>query len=145
MHRFRHRWHLAGAIFFGLLTLAEGLQWVWLLPTLEADTTGAAALGLTPEAHYTRRVILAALAAAAVLFSGATLISLFRRARTARFTALFVGLVLIANGAYYIVTALFQLQRNVAVNLALGAAVGLVGALAIWIGRRATRLYREED
>jgi uncharacterized membrane protein len=71
-------------------------------------------------------------------------VSLFRRARTARFTSAFTGGLFVMYGLYQIVSGIFQLTLNQTTVITAGTIYIVIGFLAVWLGRKAYRTARRE-
>lgn len=137
-------WRLVGVIVFSVFALMEVGDWLGLLPGYSDPNQYARLVGLSLEEEIFRLIMLSSLAAGIVVCSVATVVSLFRRARTARFTSAFAGSLFIAYGLYQLFAGMFQLRANQQAVLIAGVIYLLVGVVAIWLGRKAYRAARRE-
>lgn len=138
-------WRLIGVFafsFFALLELGD-----LLLEFLPGDPglNGANELaGLSVNEQILRLVLLSVFAGSLFAASLATVISLFRRARTARYTSVVVGLLSVGYGIFQIASGLIWVPVNPARLIGVGVLYVLFGPVAIWLGRQATH-YRPDD
>lgn len=137
-------WRLAGVVVFSIFALVEVGDWLGLIPGYSDPDQYARLVGLSLEEEIFRLIVLSSLAAGIVVCSVATVVSLFRRARTARFTSAFAGGLFIAYGLYQLFAGMFQLRANQQAVLVAGVIYLLVGVFAIWLGRKAYRAARRE-
>jgi len=137
-------WRLAGVIVFSVFALMEMGDWLGLLPGYSNPGQYARLMGLTTESEIFRLIVLSTLAAGIVVCSLATVVSLFRRARTARFTSAFTGGLFMIYGVYQLFTGMFQLRVSQQPVMVAGAIYLALGVFAIWLGRKAYRAARRE-
>jgi hypothetical protein len=138
------RWRLIGVIafsFFALLELADLALEFW--PGYSGPGAAAELAGLSANEQIIRLLLLSMFAGGISAASLATVISLFRRGRTARSTSVVAGVLYIGYGLFQIASGLFWLPVNQAALIAIGALYLVFGPIAIWLGRQATH-YRPE-
>lgn len=137
-------WRLVGVVVFSIFALMEAGDWVGLWPGYSDPGQYAQLVGLSTEAEIFRLIVLSTLATGIVVCSLATVVSLFRRARTARFTSAFTGGLFMAYGVYQLFTGMFQLRASQQPVMVAGVIYVGLGIFAIWLGRKAYRAARRE-
>jgi hypothetical protein len=137
-------WRLVGVFafsFFTLLELGDLLQ--EFLPVELGLGVLSEMAGLSANEQIGRLLLLATFAGGISAASLATVISLFRRGRTARYTSLVVGVLSLGYGLFQIGSGLFWIEVNQPALAAIGVLHLIFGPVAIWLGRQATH-YRPE-
>lgn len=138
------RWRLVGVIvfsFFALVELADLALEFW--PGYSGPGAAAELTALNSEARIARLLLLSTFAGGISAASLATVISFFRRGRTARSTSVVAGVLYVGYGFFQIASGLFWITANQTALIAIGALYLVFGPIAIWLGRQATH-YRPE-
>ena len=86
-----------------------------------------------------RLVILSVLSLAIVFSSDLVIVGLLRRFAWTENAARAVGAIFVLYGGYQVVSANVQLTKNQTGVMVAGLVYVLIGALAVWIGARASR------
>ncbi len=137
-------WRLVGVFafsFFALVELGDLVLEFW--PGYNGPGAASELAGLSNNQQIIRLLLLSMFAGGIFAASLATVISLFRRGRTARYTSVAAGVLYIVYGLFQIASGLFWIAANQTVLIAIGALYLVFGPLAIWLGRQATH-YRPE-
>jgi hypothetical protein len=132
-------WRLGGVIAFALFSLMELGDFAGLVPGFSSPQDYADRIGISPQAETVRLVILSVLSLAIVFSSDLVIVGLLRRFVWTHIAARAVGVIFVLYGVYQIVSANVQLTKNQTGVMVAGLVYALIGALAIWIGARASR------
>jgi hypothetical protein len=137
-------WRLIGVFafsFFALVELGDLVLEIW--PGSNGPGAAGELAGLSNDEQIIRLLVLSMFAGGISAASLATVISLFRRGRTARYTSVAAGVLYLGYGFFQIASGLFWITVNQTVLIAIGALYLAFGPVAIWLGRQATH-YRPE-
>jgi len=127
--------------FFALVELGDLLLEFW--PGYNGLGAASELAGLSNDEQIIRLLLLSMFAGGISAASLATVISLFRRGRTARYTSVVVGVLSLGYGLFQIGSGLFWIEVNQPALVAIGVLHLIFGPVAIWLGRQATH-YRPE-
>ena len=132
-------WRLGGVIAFALFSLMELGDFAGLVPGFSNPQRYADLIGISAQAETVRLVILSVLSLAIVFSSDLVIVGLLRRFAWTENAARAVGAIFVLYGAYQVVSANVQLTKNQTGVMVAGLVYALIGALAVWIGARASR------
>jgi hypothetical protein len=132
-------WRLGGVIAFALFSLMELGDFAGLVPGFSSPQTYADLIGISPQAETVRLVILSVLSLAIVFSSDLVIVGLIRRFAWTENAARAVGAIFVLYGLYQIVSANVQLTKNQTGVMIAGLVYALIGALAVWVGARASQ------